>query len=398
MENKFISRADLQTPCFILDETMFVNNINNFSKVLGRYFDEAIIGYSVKTNSLPRLLYLAMENGCFAEVVSDDEYQLAKKIGFESEKIIFNGPVKQKESFLDALKQGSIINIDSKREVEWLLSDSINNPVDIGIRVNFDLEKELPGQTSTGNSGGRFGFCYENGELHEIIERMRRNDNIRIARLHMHVSNASKSVDVYSSLARMACRIIDEEELNIKCIDIGGGFFGGGDNGECYEDYVVSIFSTLKKNGYEKIKIIVEPGASVVATAVSYLSTVVDKKKTTYGEFIITDGTRLHIDPFMQKNNYVYSILPNREEPPLEQVICGYTCMEKDRIMKVKESPLSIGDQVEYHIVGSYTMCFNPLFISYLPRVYSRVDLDKYICVRVKWGVEEYVQGSRWVF
>lgn len=230
MENKIINQSELQTPCFIFDEARFIKNIKNFNSVLRRYFRTSKIGYSFKTNSLPRLLQLVKENGCFAEVVSDDEYHLAEKIGFLRNRIIFNGPVKEKKTFINALEGGSLINIDSKREIEWLLE--LGYPVKIGIRVNFDLENKLPGQTSTGIQGGRFGFCYENGELHEAIEKLR-TAGIDIERLHMHISNATKSTVVYEILTEMACKIIEEEKLNISYIDYGGGYYGGGDNGEC---------------------------------------------------------------------------------------------------------------------------------------------------------------------
>ena len=65
-----MTKNELQTPCFIFDEKEFINNIENFKSVLQKYFHTSIIGYSFKTNSLPRLLYLAKQMGCFAEVVS----------------------------------------------------------------------------------------------------------------------------------------------------------------------------------------------------------------------------------------------------------------------------------------------------------------------------------------
>lgn len=398
MVNNSMTPLELQTPCFIFDEYEFVNNINNLKKILKKYFNSSVIGYSFKTNSLPRLLYLVKESGCFAEVVSDDEYKLAEKMGFSQKHIIFNGPVKGKKMFQYALKGGSLINIDSKREIDWLLEQNNTKQVDIGIRVNFDLESMLPGQTSTGNKGGRFGFCYENGELRAAFNKLKCNKNINITRLHMHVSNASKSVEVYECLAKIACKIIEDECLDISCIDFGGGYFGGGDNGECYELYISKIYEVLKANNKENVSIIIEPGASVVATAFSYLSAVIDKKETTYGKFIITDGTRLHIDPFMVKSNYSYTLFPRRSGKTSMQIICGYTCMEKDRIMEVNDVLLETGDKIEYKIVGSYSMCFNALFISYLPNVYSKTLSGSYRIVRKKWGVEEYIQGSRWKY
>ena len=69
--------------------------------------------------------------------------------------------------------------------------------------------------------------------------------------------------------------------------------------------------------------------------------------------------------------------------------------MEKDRIMNTSDTDLQVGDRICYDIVGSYTMCFNPLFITYLPRVYSLVD-NSYELIREKWGVTEYIQKCRW--
>ncbi len=395
MEN-FTGLSQLHTPCYIFDEQVFSENILSFFRVLNEYFERSIIGYSFKTNSLPRLLFLANKLGCYAEVVSDEEYLLAKEIGFDSDKIIFNGPVKGKAVFLDAIENGSLVNIDSYREVRWLSELELDKSINIGIRVNIDLEHYLPGHTSTGELGGRFGFSYENGSLHRLIQEIKQLSNINIDRLHMHISNATKSVEVYKCLAKLACEIIDKESVVPSYIDLGGGYFGGGDNGEQYKKYISGIFEVLKEKGKNTIGIIVEPGASIVATAFSYLTRVVDKKDTPYGRFVVTDGTRLHIDPFFNKNKYVYELYYENSKMSVPQTICGYTCMEKDRIMSIVDNELEIDDMILYDIVGSYTLCFNPLFISYLPCVYSKQSDRDYVVVREAWGVEEYLQKNRW--
>lgn len=96
---------------------------------------------------------------CFAEVVSDDEYMLAKYLGYSSREIIYNGPVKSKETFIEAVNQGAIVNIDSKREIEWLSEIDHVSTCKIGIRVNFNIEKECPGETQCQEDDGRFGFA-----------------------------------------------------------------------------------------------------------------------------------------------------------------------------------------------------------------------------------------------
>ena len=110
--------AELETPCFILDSNEFERSINGFKLALNKYFSSNIIGYSVKTNSLPYCLCLARQLGCYAEVVSHDEYELALLCGFSKNNIIYNGPMKSKETFVDAIKNGAIVNIETKREIE----------------------------------------------------------------------------------------------------------------------------------------------------------------------------------------------------------------------------------------------------------------------------------------
>ena len=387
---------ELQTPCFVLDEEGFINNLCNFQRVLKQYFRKAVLGYSFKTNSLPRLLSIALEKGCYAEVVSEDEYRLAERIGYPANRIIFNGPIKPKKLLFYALEEGSMVNVDSNREIEWLYKHNFKSPVSIGIRVNIDLEDALPEESLTGTLGGRFGFSEKTGALHNVINRLKDNKNVNVVGLHLHTGSKTKSVRVYEVLVNEACRIAKAEKLNLSYIDIGGGFFGGGDSGQAYDAYIAAIHRILEENEMEQIELIVEPGASVVATAFSYCTKVIDVKDTNYGRYVVTDGTRLHIDPFMAKSQYRYETVASGTSVLPKQTICGYTCMEKDRIMDIiEELELQVGDGIRYQIVGSYTLCLNASFISFLPRVYAMRG-GKYTLAREKWGVEEYLQGSWW--
>ena len=95
---------NMQTPYFLLDEEDFVKNTTSFQNALKKYFKKSIIGFSVKTNSFPYLLKIAREQGCYAEVVSYTEYELALLCGFPKNRIIYNGPMKSKGTFIDALE------------------------------------------------------------------------------------------------------------------------------------------------------------------------------------------------------------------------------------------------------------------------------------------------------
>ena len=84
------SENNLETPCFIINKKDFETNIKDFKYALNSEFKKNILSYSVKTNSFPFLLFLAKTKGCYAEVVSYGEYELAKKIGFNINNIVSN--------------------------------------------------------------------------------------------------------------------------------------------------------------------------------------------------------------------------------------------------------------------------------------------------------------------
>lgn len=389
----------VKTPCFLIDEPALTQNIQSFHEALEANFARHIIGYSYKTNALPYILKKMQKLGCYAEVVSDTEYALAQKAGYAPEHIIFNGPIKGEACFLSALENGSIVNLDSQRELRWLeaAAEKSNRVYRVGLRVNFNLNRLLPGETSAEDRGARFGYNVENGQLAAAIERLQAHKNIEIVGLHMHTSTKSHSAAIYQALTKKACSLAKAHNLPLTYLDIGGSFFGGGDGGKQYRMYCASIAAVLQEEDMTQLCLIVEPGASVIASPISFLTQVLDCKSTDVTDFVVTNGSRVNIDPFMHKTRYVYELFPKSHETAAEQIVCGYTCMENDRIMQLQNAPrLQENDYILYKIVGSYTMCFNPLFIEYFPRVYA-VDADGTPrLVREQWGVEEYCQNCFW--
>lgn len=388
----------LQTPCYVVHKELVDHQLKLLKDALTMHWENALIGYSYKTNALPWLVDHYNRQGCYSEVVSDDEYALGKYLGVAGNRFILNGPVKSRECFLEALTNGCIVNLDSKREIEWLDALDPECEYRIGIRANFDIEKACPGHSACGAEGGRFGFCYENGELKKAIDEIRAR-GFRISCLHLHTSSKTRGIEIYEAIAHMACRIAEDYDLQLDYVDIGGGYFGGMENKPQFSDYLERISPILQKT-FDKTHttLIVEPGMSLVGPAISYVSCVVDVKDTTYGRFVVTDGSRIHIDPLMTKKAYFYHT--DRQDPDApehpRQVIGGFTCMEHDRLFVMEKRPvLSVGDRIVYEKVGAYTMCLSPLFIKYFPAVYLQDDQCIRL-IRTAWTPEEYCQRSEW--
>lgn len=400
-----------KTPYFVIDEPVLQRYYDMLTGSLASAWGNYLVGYSFKTNSLPWLVSFVKDRGACAEVVSEDEYSLARYLGYLDSEIIYNGPYKGERSFCDVLLAGGIVNLDSMQEIRWL-ADLVSRYPDrtfqAGIRVNFNLEKMCPGETTMGEESGRFGFCYETGRFAEALKLLQEMPGVSVTGLHLHSSSKSRSVNIFRAIARMACQLQEEFNLKLSYIDLGGGYCGGMAGRPEYPDYFPAVAEELRRRfSPEQTRLIVEPGISLISKCTTFVTGVFDTRDIKGTRYVMTDGSRFNIDPTMIKSSHLYHVdytdvsaeissehnLSVRK-PLTRQIVSGFTCMEVDRLFTCEDQPELIpGDRIIYENVGGYTMSLNPLFIQYFPAVYVR-NGNKLRMVRRKWTPADYVQGS----
>ena len=390
----------IPTPYFLLDEPILQRYFDMLTEALKENWPNYRIGYSFKTNSLPWLVNFYKKQGAYAEVVSRDEYGLARYLGFQDSEIVYNGPYKDEQSFRDVVLAGGYVNVDSKWELEWLtkLSEELKEE-EILTDSSGNGEAMCPGETTMGETSGRFGFSYENGEFAKALSYVRALPHVRVTGLHLHSSSKSRSIQIFRSIAQMACRLKREFDLTLSYVDIGGGYCGGMEGRPEYPDYFPAIAEELHREfDPEQTQLVVEPGISLISKGSFFVTSVIDVRDIRDTRYLITDGSRFNIDATMIKSSYLYHTkLQNPSAPAMErQEITGYTCMECDRLFTMENLPeLQTGDQIIYENVGGYTISLNPLFIQYFPAVYVR-NGEQMTEVRRKWTAKEYVQGNIW--
>lgn len=386
---------NLATPFYMINKIALDDGLNSLKAALGSAWPNYIIGYSYKTNALPWVINYFREQNCFAEVVSDDEYELAKSIGMEKGRIIYNGLAKSKDTFLEAVRNHAVVNVDAEYEIDWL--DALEpGEYEVGIRANFDLESKCPGQTQCGEEGERFGFCYENGELKKAIDRIK-GKGVKVVGLHLHKSSKTRMPEIYEAIAEASVEISKAYDLTLSYVDIGGGFFGGLDSKPQFPEYFELVGAILRKQFRpEETALIVEPGMALIGAPIDYVTSVLDVKKTTRNTFVVTNGSRTQIDPLMTKTTYFYEIQRSKQNRKTiaSQIITGFTCMEHDRVFALRDvEEILPGDRIIYHKVGAYTMCLSPLFIKWFPDVYVK-DGNTVSKVRGHWSADNYSAGA----
>ena len=369
---------DYGLPIYIYHEKEFKENylklLNAFQKIYPKYN----IAYSYKTNYTPKICRVVKELGGLAEVVSEMEYKLAKKIGYENEKIIFNGPVKGKALF-EHLLQGGVVNIDNLDEMKLVLKFAKDNPKNIirlAFRVNIDIGQGFISRFGLDAYGDERDI---GSELEKAFSMTKELKNIRIVGIHCHVGR-SRSIEAWKNRVNIIFKLIDKYFSEIpEFIDLGSGMNSVMEKSlaeqfsgyiPTYEEYA-SIVAKAMKEKYGHLDynlqpiLYTEPGTTVISKYISFIAKVESIKNVkgkTYVTFNCSGGNMGDICHLKKLPISVYH-LGKQQLKCKDASFVGYTCLEHDHIYEGYDGEISVGDFVEFRNVGSYSNVFKPPFI-----------------------------------
>lgn len=354
------------SPLYVFDEAGFRENYRRLEQTFRRYYSNYQISYSFKTNYTPYIAATVKQLGGYAEVVSGMEYHIARQIGYDDEKIIFNGPNK-KEAGRNAFLSGCMLNADSLQELEELCCLSGAHPersFEIGIRVNLDI-----GQ----NFISRFGM--DPRDLDTAFNLVRKVPNLEITGLHCHISRC-RGLSAWQKRTEFMLSLADRYFLvPPKYIDLGSGMFGDMapefaaqfSDVPTYEEYA-QVTAQIVASHYEgsdaKPVLFTEPGTTLVNKFVDFLATV-DVIKQIRGEtFAVLDCSEHNLGETCTLKELPVTVIsnsPGRHYSPVHLV--GYTCLEQDVMRKNLQCELAVGDTVVFGNVGGYSNVLKPPFI-----------------------------------
>ena len=363
---------------YLSDRGLFRRNLIEMRDAFRKYYEKTNIAYSFKTNYMPAICEIVREEAAYAEVVSEMEYELAKRIGFPDNEIYYNGPYKKKHFVLDMLKHGVRINIDNWQEYEMVLEGAKVCPVQIGIRCNFDIGN---GKIS------RFGFDVDGKEFYQVLEGIKGQENISLIGLQCHFPD--RDLNLYANRVKGMKRVMDVlGDVELGYISFGGGYFGKLPEGfqksfsvpvPTYVDYAKVVAGEMGEYFAQRNiqpELLIEPGSAIVADTMDFVSKVIAVKEVRGRAIAALSGSCYNINPSAKGMNRPITVLhcPDREGDVRDWDMAGYTCIEDDIMHHGYRGALCVGDYVVFHNVGSYGLGFKPPFI--LPNV-PVLDISK---------------------
>lgn len=382
---------------FVFDENKFRNNFKNLVDEFATYYPKTKIAYSYKTNYTPYICKLVSELGGFAEIVSEMELWLARRLKVKYANIIYNGPYKSLPSLRDAALNGAIINIDSWTDINNLIQIAIENPntiMKVAIRCNFAVDEKIV---------SRFGFDVESPDIFSVVLALSAVNNINLAGLHCHFPN--RDLDSYRIRVDRMIKLVRDLFYELpEFINIGGGYFSGlpkslsdslGIQPPTFKDYACVIAQAMAcefPDANNSPTLFLEPGTALVADTMRFYSRIVAIKKVREKNIAIASGSIFNISPIARSVNLPLTVIrsPNSVSSDVGTYdIAGYTCIESDYLTKNYHGNISVNDYLMYENVGSYSIVMKPPFI--LPNVPILKVQDGIVDVIKKGESFEYI-------
>lgn len=342
--------SQFASPLYVFDEDAFVKNYRHFEECLKKVYNNYKISYSYKTNYAPYIGRLVKNLGGYAEVVSDMELTIARKVGNEDKHIVFNGPCK--ESLLEGfILNGGMANVDNFEELKRILSYAKKNPqyiYNFGLRVNIDIGQGFI---------SRFGI--DESDLKAVFDKVKTVPNAKIIGIHCHIGR-SRSIDAWKKRATKMIEIADKYfTRQPEYISLGSGMFGEMNPSlsvqfesdiPSYEEYAEAVAGPFADHfsGDDKPVLFTEPGTTLINKYISFISKVLSIKHIKGKTFIVLNGSKHNIGEICElKNLPIQIISESKNKENVSDADCvGYTCLEHDVLYKDFSGSISVGDYI----------------------------------------------------
>ena len=345
-----------KTPFYLYSENQIRENYLKFKNTFKKI--NPLICFAAKSNSNLTILKTLGKLGAGTDVVSGGELLKALKAGIRANKIVFSGVGKTEEEIRLAItKKILLINCESESEAILInkIAKKLRKKVSIGFRLNPNIDAKTHSKISTGKADNKFGVSIKNFTI--FLKEIKKLKNINLEALSVHIGSQILTDVPYKKVLNVLLKLIKNLNLNLKYIDLGGGFginYTKKDKPINLKKYSNSVELFAKKLS---CKIIFEPGRSIVGNTSILVSKIQYIKNGTNKKFIILD---VGMNDFMRPALYdvQHNIIPlkkvNKKNKDLIEFV-GPICESTCKFGKYKNyQKISENDFVAITNVGAY--------------------------------------------
>ena len=355
------------TPTYVYSKASLLEHFDAYANACaGR---DALVCYAMKANSNLAILNLLARRGAGFDIVSGGELERVVAAGGDPRKVIFSGVGKNAAEMRLALEHDILcFNVESIPELHRLneVAGQLGRKARVSLRVNPNVDPKTHPYIATGLKANKFGVAFDDAlDTYRTAAALPHIDPVGI---DCHIG--SQLLDD-SPLLEALDKLIDlidtlgAEGIDLHHLDIGGGIgirYGSDDEGDPVpvREYVGRLFARIdawrnEKHGGKTIKLIMEPGRSIVGNAGVLLTKVEYLKPGVEKNFCIVDAA---MNDLMRPALYqawmdVKAVKPHAGAAVTYDVV-GPVCESGDWLARERTLAVDQGDLLAVTQAGAY--------------------------------------------
>jgi diaminopimelate decarboxylase len=357
------------TPAYVYSKAALLENFGAYANACkGR---DALVCYAMKANSNLAILDLLAREGAGFDIVSGGELLRVIAAGGDPGKVIFSGVGKTVAEMKLALEKGILcFNVESIPELHRLnqVAGDMGKRAPVSLRVNPNVDAKTHPYIATGLKANKFGVAFDDALA--TYRTAASLPHLDVVGIDCHIGSQllddapllealDKLIDLIDTLAG--------EGINLHHLDIGGGIginYGaaGDDPPVAVGEYLARLFARIDawraaKHEGQPIKVIFEPGRSIVGNAGVLLMSVEFLKPGEEKNFCVVDAA---MNDMMRPTLYeawmaVQPVAP-RDGKTLTYDLVGPICESGDWLARGRELAVEQGDLLAMMTAGAYGM------------------------------------------
>lgn len=362
------------TPFYAYDRALLTARVMQLREVLPR---EIALHYSVKANPMPALVHWMAQLVDGFDVASGGELTTALDTPMQAANISFAGPGKSQQELRRALAAGVVLHVESEREADAAVAMAAQLGVTprLSLRINPDFELKSSGM-KMGGGAKPFGI---DAELAPALLRKLAGQGVQVHGLQ--IFSGSQSLDAaaimqaQSQSFELAIRLVQEGGIELRSLNIGGGFgipYFPGDRALDLAPIGAHLAQWLPRlqAALPSVQVVIELGRYLVGEAGIYVTRVVERKLSRGQVFLVVDGGLHHhlaaSGNFGQviRKNYPVTVVPQAgagDAPAQVVSVVGPLCTPLDVLAaQMALPPAEAGDLVVVFQSGAYGLSASP--------------------------------------
>ena len=385
--------ARFGTPCYVYSKAALVDAFEQYRRAFGSR--DHLILYAVKANSNLAVLKLLAGRGSGFDIVSGGELVRVLAAGADPRRVVFSGVGKSAAEIAQAMAAGILcFNAESEAEIERIsaLATTSGVTASISVRVNPDVDARTHPYISTGLKQDKFGIQHE--QAVSIYRKARALPGVKVTGIDCHIGSQITDRAPFAAAVERILVLYEQltaEGFSIEHLDLGGGLgirYQPEEHPPAIGEYVATMLAAI---GERPVRVLVEPGRSIIGNAGLLLTRTEYIKRTSERCFVIVDAA---MNDLMRPALYAawHDILPVRTRDRSHECLCqvvGPVCESADFLGHDRMLAVETGDLLAVAEAGAYGMSMSSNYNSRVRAAEVMIDGARAHLIRTRETIAE---------